>query len=96
MSLYRPAPNSRSLPFVIGRTRVAHEANPQRRSDLLVNKKVPFRRLRNHFMILLSHDRFIVHDMSSTLGTIFNGRAISRHFASDDAELRAGKNVIIA
>ncbi len=81
---------------MVGRTRVAREANPQRRPDLLVKDKVPFRLSRDHFMILHSYDRFIVHDMSSTLGTIVNGRAIGRHFASDDAELRDGENVIIA
>jgi CRP/FNR family transcriptional regulator, cyclic AMP receptor protein len=38
----------------------------------------------------------LVHDLGSTLGTIVNGRAIGRHFASDSAELRPGENRIIA
>jgi CRP-like cAMP-binding protein len=85
-----------SLPYVVGRRPAAHEAEPPRPPDLLIEDEKPFRLSRDHFMIARSHDQLVLSDLGSALGTIVNGQAVGYHFMRDAAPLQRGENLIIA
>jgi CRP/FNR family transcriptional regulator, cyclic AMP receptor protein len=84
------------LPFVVGRGPVAREGLPPLQPDLKLDDTVPFRLLRNHFMIENRDGNYYVRDLRSTRGTIVNGEPIGVHFRGDDAPLRAGDNEVVA
>jgi CRP/FNR family transcriptional regulator, cyclic AMP receptor protein len=84
------------LPFVVGRGPVAREVEPPLHPNLKLDDTVPFRLSRNHFMIGKRDGSYYVYDLRSTLGTIVNGQPIGEHFRSDEAQLRAGENEVIA
>lgn len=86
----------RDLPFVIGRMPLAGEGQPALEADLKLDDAAPFRMSRNHFVIEQRDGAYHVRDLGSTLGTIVNGEPIGNHFRTDDAQLRAGDNEVIA
>ena len=84
------------FPFVVGRSPEHNERETPRRPDLLIEDHEPFRLSRDHFVITRDHDRVVVSDLGSTLGTIVNGIPIGQHFMRDIASLRSGDNRILA
>ena len=86
----------RDFPFVVGRHPEQGEREPPRHPNLLIKDHEPFRLSRDHFMITRDHNRLVVSDLGSTLGTIVNGVPIGHHFMHDFAPLRAGDNRILA
>ena len=84
------------FPFVVGRSPERNEREPPRRPNLLIEDHEPFCLSRDHFVITRDHDRVLVSDLGSTLGTIVNSIPIGQHFMRDIAALRSGDNRILA
>ncbi|MFV1959900.1 MAG: cyclic nucleotide-binding domain-containing protein [Planctomycetota bacterium] len=84
------------LPFHVGRPAGPGERKPPVELALAVTDSMPYRLSRLHFSILEDDGRFLVRDVSSTLGTLVNGELIGEHAARVFAPLRDGENEILA
>jgi CRP-like cAMP-binding protein len=84
------------FPFVVGRRLRPGEAVPKRVPNLVLDDRDPFRLSRQHFMIARVHGGLVVRDLDSALGTLVNGEPIGSNFHTDIAELRPGRNGIVA
>jgi CRP/FNR family transcriptional regulator, cyclic AMP receptor protein len=84
------------FPFVVGRRPRPGEKLPRRVPDLVLDDLSPFRLSRLHFVIASEHNRLLVRDLDSSLGTSVNGEPIGSHFRTDVAELKLGQNRIVA
>ena len=84
------------FPFVVGRRPQLGEKVPKRVPDIVLDDRQPFRMSRQHFMISRSPSGFVVRDLNSALGTTVNGEPIGSQFGTDIAELKPGRNEIMA
>jgi hypothetical protein len=84
------------VPFVVGRVSKGGDRAFQRPADLALDDVKPFRLSRVHFSIDHVGGRYMVRDMHSSLGTEVNGTGLGDHFASDQALLGDGDNVVVA
>lgn len=84
------------FPFVVGRKPQLGERVPKRVPDLLLDDWQPFRLSRQHFMISRTPGGFVVRDLNSALGTTVNGEPIGFQFGTDIADLKPGRNDIVA
>jgi len=84
------------LPFHVGRPAGRGERTPPVALTLAIPDSMPYRLSRLHFSILEDDGRFVVRDVSSTLGTMVNGELIGEHAARVFAPLRPGENEILA
>jgi CRP/FNR family cyclic AMP-dependent transcriptional regulator len=84
------------LPFTLGREPGEHETAAVIAPDLSIPEQPPYRLSRAHFRLVARGGEVLVHDLSSTLGTIANGRPLGRDFPDDSAPLRKGENTLIA
>jgi CRP/FNR family cyclic AMP-dependent transcriptional regulator len=84
------------FPFVVGRKPHVGEKAPKRVPDLVFDDRQPFRLSRQHFMISRTPNGFAVRDLNSALGTTVNGEPIGSQFRTDIAELKSGRNEIMA
>ncbi len=85
-----------TAPFVVGRVSTEGDRQLRRPVDLEVADVKPFRLSRVHFSIDHNIGTYVVRDMHSSLGTEVNGIGLGDHFASDQAPLHNGDNVVVA
>lgn len=84
------------LPFIVGRQPDEGEPSGGVPADLSITERAPHRLSPSHFILLIEYGEPVVRDLSSTLGTIVNGRSIGREFPTDVATLDPGENLVLA
>lgn len=85
-----------TVPFVVGRVSTEGEEQLQRPADLAIKDVKPFRLSHVHFSIDHNIGTYAVRDVHSNLGTEVNGSGLGDHFASDQAPLHNGDNIVVA
>ena len=84
------------LPFRVGRAAEKGENRPRMEAELVLRDARPFTVSRHHFVIEEMTRGLVCRDSGSQLGTIVNGAQIGVDEATNIADLRIGKNTIIA